>query len=90
VITLGAEAVAPALGLTTAELERVDAVEKPMSLDQQRTLAMAILVLSGGHPELRRRAIALLGQVRAAIEFATGATECHAGPPPTNRWPEKI
>jgi hypothetical protein len=87
--TLGVETVAPALGLTAAELERLDAIQKPMSLEQQRTLALAVLVLSEGHPELRRRASALLAQLHAAVEFAMGTTERHVGPPPTNRWPER-
>jgi hypothetical protein len=87
--TLGAETLAPALGLTIAELERLDAAERPMTLEQQRTLALAVLVLSDRHPELRRRAAALVAQVRAAVEFAMGVTERHVGPPPTNRWPER-
>lgn len=86
VVTLGAEAVAPALGLTATQLERLDTIDKPMSLDQQRTLALALLTLSEGHPELRRGATTLLAQVRAAVEFAMGVTECHRGPRPTNRW----
>lgn len=84
--TLGADVVAPALGLTPADLERLDHSARRMSLEQQRTLGMAVLVLSDGHPDLRRGAIALLAQIRAAVEFASGATERHVGPPPTNRW----
>lgn len=87
VVALGADVVARALGLTTAEVTRLDATEKPMNLEQQRTLALAVLVLSENHPALRRKAMGLLGQVRAAVEFVAGATERHAGPPPTNRWP---
>jgi hypothetical protein len=87
--TLGVDVVADALGLSPAVLQRLDAVEKPMNLEQQRTLALAVLVLSDRHPELRRRALALLGQVRASVEFAMGTTERHGGPPPTNRWPER-
>jgi hypothetical protein len=86
VTTLGVDVVAPSLGLTAAELERLDASDKPMTLEQQRTVALAVLVLSEEHPDLRRRAAALLAQVRAAVDFAAGVTERHAGSPPTNRW----
>jgi hypothetical protein len=86
VTTLGADVVAPALGLTAAELGRLASTDKAMNLAQQHTLALAMLVLSEGYPELRRGAIGLLRQVRAAAEFATGTTETHRGPPPTNRW----
>jgi len=83
---LGADAVAPVLGLTTAELARLEAVERPMSFEQQRILATAILILSDGHPELRRGAISLLAQLDAANEFVRGTTQRHSGPPPKNRW----
>jgi len=87
ITTLGASVVAQSLNLKPEELERLDASERSMTLEQQRTLALAILVVSEGHPELRRRATGLLGQVSAAAEFAAGASRRHAGPPPTNRWP---
>jgi hypothetical protein len=87
IVTLGVDAVAPALGLPVEELRRLDASDKPMNLEQQRTLALAVLVLSERHPPLRRKAMSLLGQVRAALEFETGMTARHAGPPPTNYWP---
>jgi hypothetical protein len=84
VATLGIESVAQALALPSDAVERLLVARKPMSLAQQRTLGLAILVLSEGHPELRRRASALLSQTRAAADFEAGVTERHLTMPPSN------
>jgi len=87
VSSLGAEVVAASLSLNVQALEGLLASEKPMNLEQQRTLALAIYAASENHPELRRRAMSLLAQVRAAADFEAGVTERHAiAPSHSHRW----
>ena len=83
---LGAKSIAEALGIQASDLERFLSGETGMSSAQQRTLALAVLTLSDGHPDLRRRAMSLLGQVRATEEFEAGVTERHLSPPPARGW----
>jgi len=86
VATLGAAAVAQALGVTPEAIDRLAGETEPMSPSQQWLLALAVLAMSEGHAALRRRAAALLSQVAAAIDFTSGVTATHGGPPPSNRW----
>jgi hypothetical protein len=83
--SLGAAALADALGVTSRDIERISSEGRTMTLAQQRVLAMAVLTLSDGHPDLRRRAATHLGQVRAVDEFESRATERHTFPPRV-RW----
>jgi hypothetical protein len=86
IATAGAERLASALQLTKQDVERIAAEGRPMTLPQQRILALAVLTISEHHPDMRRRAKALLGQVRASEEFAAGVTERHAQSPPPAKW----
>lgn len=78
---LGVGAIAGALGVSEEALEHFLQKSQPMNLVQQRTLALAVLVLCDEHDALRRRASALLHQVAAATDFETGVTPRHAYPP---------
>lgn len=78
---LGAPRLAALLGLAEAQLCQVIASERQMSLGQQRLLATALLTLDREHAKLRRGAAALLRQVQAAEDYATGVTETHRTPP---------
>jgi hypothetical protein len=87
VSTLGPDVVASALGLDLAALEKLRATDKPMNLAAQSTLALAIFAASDSHPELRRKSLALLAQVRAAADFESGVTERHTiAPAHSHRW----
>ena len=85
VAILGREAVAQALDLPVAALDPFLGGRK-MTLAQQRLLGLAVLAVSDGHGELRRRALTLLGQVRAVSDFQSDATETHMIAPPTHHW----
>jgi hypothetical protein len=81
VSVLGAEIVAESLAITTEALDHLLASSKPMTLAQQRTLGLAIFVVSGDNREIRSRAIALLAQVDAAADFQAGVTKRHMNSP---------
>ena len=81
ITAVGIDRMAEALQVTTSDVERLRSDERPMSLRQQRTLAMAVLTLSADQPNLRRRAAALLGQVQAAEDFEARVAEGCASAP---------
>lgn len=83
----GIARLAETLQIDVAQVKWLLASQWPMTLEQQRLLAVAVLVLSEKNVELRGRAAALLGQVRAAADFQAGATQRHEGPPPSKFWP---
>jgi hypothetical protein len=83
---LGVDEIARTLAIPSDALAKFMNGERQMTLPQQRTLALAVLLLSEGHEDLRRRAKALLSQVRAATDFQTGVTECHPNPPSSVGW----
>jgi hypothetical protein len=83
---LGMDEIAKTLGVSSVALAHFLREDRTMTLAQQRTLALAVLLLCDGHDELRRRATALLGQVRAAAEFEAGVTQVHENPPPGIGW----
>ena len=83
---LGLDVVARALELPPAALEPFVVGRQIMTLPQQRMLGLAVLAVSDGQGELRRRALALLGQVHAATAFESAATETHSSGPVSHRW----
>lgn len=83
---IGMDDIARTLGVTPIALAHFLREDRTMTLAQQRTLALAVLLLCDGHDDLRRRATALLGQVRAAAEFKDGVTQVHENPPPGVGW----
>jgi len=83
----GARRLGETLEIPADQVQWLLARNWPMTLEQQRLLGVAVLVLSDKNPELRRRAAALIAQVRAAEDFRAGATQRHEGPPPSKFWP---
>ncbi|HEY4307714.1 MAG TPA: hypothetical protein VGM82_24780 [Gemmatimonadaceae bacterium] len=83
---LGIDEIASTLAVQPAVLLQFLDGTRRMTLAQQRTLAVAVLLLCEGHDDLRRRATTLLGQVSAAAEFEGGTTQRHADPPPRLGW----
>ena len=80
---LGSQPIANALRISVDDVTRLTASEKPMSLAQQRVLAIAVLAIAEQN-DLRREAARLLDQVRAAQDYHAGVTERHQTPPA--RW----
>jgi hypothetical protein len=79
---LGASSLAEALQVSDESVRSLAAREEPMTLAQQRVLALAILTVTE-HPDLRRRAATLVAQVRAAEDYNAGVTARHSMPPPS-------
>jgi len=86
VARLGAAQLAATLGVASEVIERLTLEGRPLDLVQQRTLAVAVLTLSEEHPDLRRRAAALLAQIQAAEDFATGQFVARHFNAPELRW----
>ncbi|HEY4305430.1 MAG TPA: hypothetical protein VGM82_13220 [Gemmatimonadaceae bacterium] len=82
--TLGLERLAGTLEIPADALARFLGDSKTMTLAQQRSLALSVLLLCDGRDDLRRKATTLLGQVNAAADFEAGVTPRHASPPPSN------
>ena len=83
---VGMEEIAKTLAVSPVALAHFLREDRTMTLAQQRTLALAVLLLCNGHDDLRRRANALLSQVRAAAEFEAKTTQVHENPPPATGW----
>src|SRR5947209_4582784 len=81
VAAFGVDALATKLQIEPDRLQTFSGGGFRLTLAQQHALAVAVLTLSEDHPQLRRRASALLGQVRAAENFDAGTTGRHANRP---------